>query len=318
MAKILCVGDMHLKKGQMAEVEPLLAKIAELSHKHDYTVLMGDLHDEHGIIRADVLMQSDKFLRSLKKPFNLEGNHDLLADQSASSLYTLSGAEIINQPRVVGWGNHSVLLMPFFRDNNQFCEALRSAKKMNPDVKYVFCHQDFNGAQYANGFYSPHGVDPKILDELDLQIISGHIHQPQSFGRIFYTGSPRWLNRGDSNQLRGVWSVDLDNFKPEFISSEDVSPVYRTIEIADTSELPNYPVKDKIVVVYHGESDQKIKDIKAQYGHVSIQKVTKKVKTVQVSEKASLRDSVVNFVSKRVDKDKADQLLQEIFKRIQL
>jgi hypothetical protein len=74
----------------------------------------------------------------------------------------------------------------------------------------VVCHQTFNGGTYDNGFYAKDGVEPESIPQKD--IISGHIHTPQVFGKVFYLGSPRWQTLSDANVDRAIWLVEYNDY----------------------------------------------------------------------------------------------------------
>ena len=109
---------------------------------------------------------------------------------------------VVDEPTRIGPG---VIAIPH-RDSGEDFLSLCSEY---PEDATVVCHQTFNGGQYDNGFYAKDGIDPNLVPQP--MILSGHIHAPQSFGKVWYVGAPRWRTASDANVERAIWVVEHDD-----------------------------------------------------------------------------------------------------------
>ncbi len=206
--KFLVVGDPHVQLESLAECERLLDLVEEaaVANEVDRIVLMGDLFHTFEVIRVEVIDFWRRRLLRLGCPvWILRGNHDGPHDvkPGVHALRALEGRPvIIDEPRVE---RNDILWLPFTRSSEEFT---RWCKEYSGTVT-VYCHQDFNGAAYENGIYVKNGVDPDAIPQA--QVISGHIHTVQEFGKVFYVGAPRWMTIKDVNQDRFLWVIEHAN-----------------------------------------------------------------------------------------------------------
>jgi DNA repair exonuclease SbcCD nuclease subunit len=107
---------------------------------------------------------------------------------------------IVDSPMFIG----GIFYMPFLRDNSEFAAYLSGV----PKGHVVFCHQSFNGATFDNGFFDPHGADPKCAEHLGA-VICGHIHKKQILGNIYYPGTPFQHSFGEAGQEKSIVMLDL-------------------------------------------------------------------------------------------------------------
>lgn len=255
--KILFVGDPHVQRSNLDESERLMEWIRITAKKNNAKVLFaGDLYNDFAVKRVEVEEFWDKHLRSMDNPVVITGNHDMNSDATASALTVhKSICEIIDSPKMASFGDFA--FMPFIRDNALF---IRECLKLHSlGAKLIFCHAEFNGAQYENGFYSPHGIDPKELPT-DLRFISGHIHKEQEFGNVWYPGTPRQLTRSDVGEVKGIHLLTIENnvlSKKEFIATpEEVCTPFRQITITpETVSIPVIPISDRVYVDIQGPKD---------------------------------------------------------------
>lgn len=267
--KILFVGDPHIQKSNLDESERLMSWICNLAQKSKAKILFaGDLYNDFAVKRVEVEEFWDKHLRLMDNPIVLTGNHDMNSDATSSALTVHKNVcELIDTPKIIatlGCG-----FMPFIRENNRFSEEALSL--YSKGVKLIFCHAEFNGAQYENGFYAPHGIE---LDKFpaDLQFISGHIHTAQLFKNVWYPGTPRQLTRSDVGENKGVYLLTIKNgilIDKEFIATpEDICVPFKQIIVTPSSgDIPLMPLSDRVYVDIHGPKkfiDEVIKKIPNQ------------------------------------------------------
>ena len=252
--KYLLIGDMHGKPDNIEESRRIIEWCAKICKDRQLTpIFMGDQYDTKGVARVALIdfwvWAFDQFS---SMPIALDGNHDMDAESVRSLM-------IAHRDRVF-WVNDTVFipegdvgLMPFRRSNDRF---ITEANKLIADgAKIILCHQEFNGAQYDNGFYSPGGVD---LDKVPgVFFIAGHIHTQQKLGdRCFYIGTPRQLTVADAGKIKGVWVFDSLSLSMEFIATpEDVAEPYRVYEITPESEKVKVPDSVRSIVNVRGPKE---------------------------------------------------------------
>lgn len=256
--RILWMGDPHVQKSNLEESKRLAYWTREIRdlHRPDHTVIAGDLYNDFGTKRVEVDEFWTAILRDvLPDSIVLEGNHDQTPDGSESALAVHEGRCFLVRRATMYHGN--VGLMPFVRDNDDFlhlCQAL-----YNQGARVIFCHADVNGAQYENGFYSPHGADISGLPK-DLKLISGHIHKQQEFGNVWFPGTPRHLTRSDVGEQKGLWLIDTVSGERQFFPTpENVATPFRELVITpeNAGAIPDFSKvgNERLYVDVHGTKD---------------------------------------------------------------
>ena len=205
--KLLLVGDVHATVESLEDCWRLMEFVGQKAeeHKPDYVVFLGDQYDDHAIVNVQVQrFWLDVFTGLSCKTIALVGNHDRPNDTSVVAHSMQVHKEqilVIDRPIPVG----GVLFCPYYADPAQLVEVCKSNF---PYIPMVVCHQTFQGAQYENGFYAKDALDSNLLPQEI--IISGHIHTPARFGKIWYPGSPRWLTWADANINRFIYLFDTE------------------------------------------------------------------------------------------------------------
>jgi len=213
--RLLIVGDYHAEPSDLDDCRRLADLIVKVASENQATVLfMGDQYHTHAIIHAEVQyfwLQLYGRLAEAKVPsISLIGNHDKpgSAHSKASSMLAHNHqTQVVFQPFKMytnGIDNPTMLFVSYMDDPEEFVKLC----KEYPTVHTIFCHQTFNGVAYDNGFYDKHGPDPNLIPQV--QIISGHIHAPQEFSKVWYVGAPRWRTLSDANTERAIWLVDFN------------------------------------------------------------------------------------------------------------
>lgn len=246
MSLALHIGDWHQTVDELAEGERLaafvLAKGQETGAKR--IVLLGDQHHNHGLVHVRV---QDFWLRTVAmwttagfEVWMMRGNHDTDGVGSAHALQAhlhQPSVTVVDRPRI----ENGILYLPYYDNETEFlaqCEFHRTAH-------VVVCHQTFKGCLYENGIYAPDGFD---LDKVPQpKVISGHIHRPQQFGKLWYPGAPRWRSASDANTARYVYLVDealLSNsaylYSDKFDTAEACSALLQ-YEVTPETALPEIP-----------------------------------------------------------------------------
>jgi calcineurin-like phosphoesterase family protein len=226
----LYVGDPHVVPEELDDCEALMCFVKKIEDevRPDSTCILGDLHNNHNVIRAEVLAFWRRWARGRRL---IVGNHDYAGE--GLSIHALMAYEdiatVVDRPTM----DRGVLYLPYYSDRAKFvadCNAQPST--------FLVCHQTFDGSRYENGMYAPDGLDAGLLPQKE--ILSGHIHTPQTFGKVTYIGAPRWRSLSDANTDRAVWlyTFDDEGNAVEKISF-DTSVVCRQIRhVIDTPDDP--------------------------------------------------------------------------------
>jgi DNA repair exonuclease SbcCD nuclease subunit len=212
------VGDMHVDEGNIAEatafIKWLVAGVLHISAttgKKAVPIFMGDLYDKFGV--KEVLIEQfwtwayKYILVNLGYPSeSIVGNHDMNQQETANALdvhgdYTVvTGAEGSMLTDTVG-------IIGFIRNEEKFYSKVMEL--YNKGARKIFCHAEFDGAQFESGYYAPHGFKIDRYPK-DLQFFSGHIHLCQRLGdNIYYFGTPRHLNKSDVGTVKGIHVMTL-------------------------------------------------------------------------------------------------------------
>jgi DNA repair exonuclease SbcCD nuclease subunit len=250
MKRFLVVGDPHIKPEDLEEGQRLIDYILDiaLDTKPSRIVLMGDLFHTHSIVHVEVMHFWQKAVERLAMLWPvvvLLGNHDGPHDMkdgvhALTALSMIPGVQVVDKPQMLKCtisyeDNDHIAFVPFMRHNDEFVAACNA---LAPLAKTIYCHQEFDGAKYDNGFYSKHGVQPEAI--VQETVISGHIHTGQEFGKVWYVGAPRWMTASDANQDRYIWVIDHDEEgKIVARTSRKTDPAcQRIVQVKDTPNAP--------------------------------------------------------------------------------
>jgi DNA repair exonuclease SbcCD nuclease subunit len=251
--KFILLGDPHVKPDNIAESRRLLKWVSEKAVEFTATVfIMGDLYDTHGV--AKLIVQKfwrDTFMQMNAeyglRPIILSGNHDMDYECSASWLSAhLEDADVIDHENVYSEidGKNKIAAIPYIRDNSKFIQIVNDA--YDKGYRWILCHQEFDGCQLDNGYYSPNGVDRSNFPN-DLTFVSGHIHKRQVLtkdvgaaapnAQVIYVGTPRQLTRSDIDEIKGIFLWDTEKRTFEFIATpHDVAEPFKHYVITPESQ----------------------------------------------------------------------------------
>jgi DNA repair exonuclease SbcCD nuclease subunit len=324
MDKFLLIGDLHVKKNNLAESALIFNKLYELAKDHDYAVHLGDIYNDHGVVTADVQSAVTNFFDTIKPKkafYNIEGNHDQHGNMKDSSLYVHKSQPNVNlvlSPNAssLKLDGYEVAMIPYFRTNEDFEREL--VQVLSGSTRFVLCHQEFKDLT----FYTPNGFD---ASKYSVNFISGHIHDVIEKNNVWYVGSPRWLTKSDANKDRGVWSVTIDKgliLDKTFVSFSDIIPVIKTLTVSDedvnAGSLPAVDPKDKLFLEYVGNSLEVLATLKKIYPNASVTRtpIVQKKET-KVSESKGVRNSIIECAqSLELEENLKKKVLEESLRRI--
>jgi DNA repair exonuclease SbcCD nuclease subunit len=223
--RALVIGDVHVQMEDLEDCNNLRVHILDVVAEYlpQNVVFLGDLFHNHASKNVEVERFWLTFFSELrmekKEIIALVGNHDRpgSASSKAHSLQTFKHlVTVVDGPMV----QDGVLFLPYYHDPAELVRAAQSY----PDTKVVVCHAALQGGCYDNGtpikadaFYGKDVANPDDFPQS--VIVSGHIHKPAAFGKVWYPGSPRWQNMGDANISRAIYLTDLsceDGYEESF------------------------------------------------------------------------------------------------------
>lgn len=263
MEPTLFVGDVHATPDSLEECWRLIEFVAETAEIHQVrrVVFLGDQYHNHALVHLEVMRFWMKAFEKLRldhglKVWALVGNHDRPGDASSDAHAMAPHQQHIivagHGGRGVALGNgvhDHLILLGYFHDPEKFLEAAQK----HHYIPTIVCHQTFVGALFENNWPAPDGIDQNLVPQKT--IISGHIHTPQTLGKVWYPGSPRWRTVGDANQDRGIWVVRFNEdgtiADREMFSTKNVcKPIY---QLEDRPGAPaEVPDHGAIVVDVYG------------------------------------------------------------------
>ena len=210
--KVLFVGDVHAtpeELGDCTKLFELIERVA-LERQVDEVCLLGDSYHTHQVIRAEVMhFYRTWFKRWKPLPFlvrTLVGNHDYAGEGNLVNAMEIHEEQVEVVDRPVNLAGR--VYVPYYADREKFVADLNAVGGL-VEGQTLICHQTFHGALYENGFSAEDGVDAGLLPQKE--IVSGHIHAPQTFGKVTYLGAPRWRILTDANVDRAIWLYEFDD-----------------------------------------------------------------------------------------------------------
>jgi len=318
--KFIFVTDLHVTKTNLEESRRFILWLKGIQEQTGLTILFGgDQYHEFGIARVEAVHFWHWAYSQIKDSISLVGNHDMNQDGSLTFMTGHNKETLVID--VATYLSNGVLLLPFYRKKEDFIEAIN----LSP-VSRIICHQEFNGCQYENGFYSPYGADPADIPECVEQVISGHIHKTQSFGKVFYPGNPRHLTKSDIGDKRGITIFDLTSGTHEFMETpHEVCAPFILIELIEgqcdlkTTKIPESP---KVYVDIRGSSKfvkavlKQIPDGTKVRSFPESESSEVVVKESEGIQKAFFRYSIDYFNKNKIGNEEAKVILSKIYDTI--
>jgi hypothetical protein len=197
--KRLVTSDWQLADGErdryrldMLEhyMKPLISK-----YQPDQFIFLGDLTEAKDNHPASLVNEIVEFFDEVGKCCEvifLQGNHDFLhkANPFFKFLQGIGAVEWIDTPTV----KDNCLYLPHTRDYKKDWKGVHLE-----GYDFIFAHNIFTGVM-ANG-RKLSGIPTDIFPNSAF-VISGDVHEPQSFGVVTYVGSPVLCDFGDHYQPR--------------------------------------------------------------------------------------------------------------------
>lgn len=324
--KILGIsGDPHGKMSNLTTFQAFLDHLNAFSQKCDTVVILGDLFNNHALVRSEVLNEWTRYFRNIDRPhIVLVGNHDKVSPESSIHVLNVfrdyKNVAIVDKPAEID----SVLFMPYVHTVEEFKRAIKDTTATR-----LVCHQTFDGAMYDNGFYAPHGIPMDAIKQFQL-VISGHIHREQEFGNVWYPGSPFAMNFMDAGEEKSLWLYNLETGKkqkfptilPKYCvqafksASHDIIGWVRAQDAKHTYKLI---VTDTRASIQTLQESAEFRQLKEKYNITLHPKYTDTVKIeVKISDTISseemLKKYITEVIETNVDKNKLLEKSLELLK----
>jgi DNA repair exonuclease SbcCD nuclease subunit len=224
MAKILFIGDPHLRINDFQQSIALLRWIESVAeeHKPDIVCNLGDTFHNHAVLRSEIMKEFKDHIDNIVSNdityWYVLGNHDQYKpkDSKYHALQSFNQHErfvIFDKPRT---DILDVTIVPYVQSFADF--------PLNTN-RICITHNTFIGADY--GFRREDcGIDAdKVSADI---IISGHIHKRQTFGKVIYPGTPVAHNATDVDEVKGLLLFDTETLGQLFIQAP--FPAWRSAE----------------------------------------------------------------------------------------
>lgn len=322
----LLVGDPHVRKDNLEESKKLLLWIKGLSEETKSRVIFfGDQHDGHGNVRVEVLEFWDWAYRLFlphKVSLTITGNHDMNMECTASALAPNRDITqlIDKEPKLTQISrSYGIYAIPYVKSSAQFEQIVSAAPA---DCRTILCHQEFNGAQYENGFYAPGGVNLSKVPE-HILFVSGHIHKSQVIpGRVVYIGTPRHLTSSDIGSTKGVhlWRATADPKQSLFQiiqTPESVCETMKKIVLTPENANQDIPNSSKVVVEVSGPEDFVKKACSKLPDQVKVRTLVDSPaeSKAEIKESEGINVAFAKYLGKYVDDKKIDPIAAEGIKK---
>lgn len=175
------------------------------------------------------------------------GNHEqYLRDSSidVGKMFT-SFFRVSSSLEVIEADGVNILLCSFLEDTDRITKFIHFQTRKKKD-SILLGHFQIAGCEMPTGT-ALMGVPVDGMETVQLGLL-GHIHRPQSFGRIHYVGSPFQQHWGEANEEKRVAIVDTDPIGVTWVPMTGY-PMYRTVTLAQFQQLCSPESEDRFKVI---------------------------------------------------------------------
>lgn len=208
----------------------------------DHVWFLGDWHEHRAAINAFTLQRSyqgAKMLNDLGMPIMwITGNHDLAFRNTRTTFTTeifepFENIVLINETQVIDYIHGGVLAIPYLRED-EYPTLIEHSK-----VPVALGHLELKGFRVSGSSnIMEHGPEAGTFFKNQKRVFSGHFHQRQTQGNVWYVGSPFCMDFSDANDTKrgmAVYNFETDQLK--FTDWKD-GPQYLKLSLSDVLENP--------------------------------------------------------------------------------
>lgn len=233
------------------------------NNKDSCLFILGDLFDNRTITNNRIINSAINIIKKIAKIvpiYILIGNHDLnnLENSSINSITPvkifefIENVEIIYDKKIFNFNNKKIYALSWIENHEDLLKEYEFVKNNNFD--YFFCHTDFNGVSYNKFSKIENGIEYDKSNKT--KIFTGHIHLRQQLDNLYVIGCPYHLNKGDIDNKKGIYYIDLNTDEINFIEN-NYSPEYKKIKYSNEIEnlLKDEYIKNCFVEIEVNEED---------------------------------------------------------------
>jgi DNA repair exonuclease SbcCD nuclease subunit len=257
-SKIGLFSDIHIGLGQDSSVwhENILdfakwTRDTFLRKGINEILIPGDIFHNRNEISVNTLSTAKQFFDILSdfKIYISTGNHDC---------YYKERSDVNSVSLFDGWNNITVIdkiphIFQVVNSSKQLCMVPWGIdiKAIPGNMDYIVGHFEIKSFKMNNHAVCDHGMTSNDLLARANYIITGHFHKRThriyENGEILYLGSPYQQNFGDVDEERGIYILDLESGKYEFIENK-ISPRHIKLSLMKifSRELPSSYIKENV------------------------------------------------------------------------
>jgi len=254
IGKIFTLGDLHLgirnNSIEWNEIQEnflldfFLKKLEEQGFNPETDVLfqLGDVFHSRESINVRIQNKSFGLFKSLSKIFKrgiyiILGNHDVYykdrndINSVASLRYLADNIHVFENPTVLTINDtHNFLMLPWIDNDEKLTKIVHSYMGKSD---YLMCHTDIKGLHFNRFVEVQDGINIGDLSRFK-RVYSGHIHHRQELKNVLYTGTPYQMDRGDRDNTKGFYILDVSTPKiKETFVENTVSPIFVKYDVFD-------------------------------------------------------------------------------------
>ena len=210
--------------------------VKEKHKEGDVLYHTGDVFDNRQSINLRAQDLGIRIFEELSKIFGeiniIVGNHDIMRKNSneissVDCLKYIPNVNVYKDLAIIDYDTARCFLMPWRRDVDHEIETVNLCKQSLSEDKFnfLFCHSEVQGIRTnpSQRLYEG-GNDVKVFKDFD-RVYSGHIHYRQERDNFVLVGNPYQMTRSDRGNEKGIYILDLESGKHEFIIN-DYSPKF--------------------------------------------------------------------------------------------
>lgn len=207
--RCIVIGDPHFRVSNIEEVEVAMKETIRLVSrtKPTFVVILGDILHTHSVVHTQAHKRACTWIEALSHlchVYLIIGNHDYINNtQFLTEEHIFVPLKLWPNVTVVDHvvaAHHDGCLFVFcpYVPPGRFIEALNTCPKNWKSARCIFAHQEFKGCRMDD-------VVSKTGDLWTLEyppVVSGHIHETQVLGNVYYPGSLMQHSFGDTSKKR--------------------------------------------------------------------------------------------------------------------
>ncbi len=248
MEKYILLGDLHFgkSKGNPEFLEnqinflenQLLPYMIENNIKNIFQ--LGDFLDNRKTIDGFVYNRLIK-LFNIFKEHNIKitfplGNHDIYFRESLEVYLSDLFAKIFPEVFTI------IEKETFFKINNKkigFIPWLVEGKELSQECQnqdYLIGHFEIKNFEVVKGIEAKHGLDSEIFN--NIKVFSGHYHNQQRRGNIFYIGTPFQFDWSDYKERKGFLVTDFNSYEEFFENTLSLKHIKIIFDDSNPNKFP--------------------------------------------------------------------------------